>query len=92
MRKAENLPLSCAVVTKSGNLNFLEPSGLLYLILRLRNGSIAGVVSEYGGKTSESENKSPLAEKNKHELLKRNPVIPCYLVYSHFSTIFEKID
>ena len=27
MRKAENLPLTCAVVTKSGNLNFLEPSG-----------------------------------------------------------------
>jgi len=24
---AENLPPSCAVVTKSGNLNFLEPSG-----------------------------------------------------------------
>ena len=27
MRKAGNLPASCAVVTKSGNLNFLEPSG-----------------------------------------------------------------
>ena len=27
MRKADNLPLSCAVVTKYGNLNFLEPSG-----------------------------------------------------------------
>ena len=27
MRKADNLPPSCAVVTKSGNLNFLEPSG-----------------------------------------------------------------
>ena len=27
MRKADNLPLSCAVVTKSGSLNFLEPSG-----------------------------------------------------------------
>jgi len=25
--KADNLPPSCAVVTKSGNLNFLEPSG-----------------------------------------------------------------
>jgi len=25
--KADNLPQSCAVVTKSGNLNFLEPSG-----------------------------------------------------------------
>ena len=24
MRKAENLPLYCAVVTKSGNLNFLR--------------------------------------------------------------------
>jgi len=24
---ADNLPPSCAVVTKSGNLNFLEPSG-----------------------------------------------------------------
>ena len=29
MRKADNLPPSCAVVTKSGNLNFLEPSGLV---------------------------------------------------------------
>ena len=27
MRKADNLPPSCAVVTKSGNFNFLEPSG-----------------------------------------------------------------
>ena len=27
MRKADNLPPSCAVVTKSGNLNYLEPSG-----------------------------------------------------------------
>jgi len=25
----QNLPPSCAVVTKSGNLNFLEPSGPL---------------------------------------------------------------
>ena len=29
MRKADNLPPSCAVVTKSGNLNFLETSGPL---------------------------------------------------------------
>ena len=29
VRKADNLPLSCAVVTKSGNLNFLELSGPL---------------------------------------------------------------
>jgi len=29
VRKADNLPPSCAVVTKSGNLNFLEPSGSL---------------------------------------------------------------
>jgi hypothetical protein len=34
MRKADNLPLSCAVVMKSGSLNFLEPSGSL----RPRNG------------------------------------------------------
>ena len=27
MRKADNLPPSCAVVTKSGKLKFLEPSG-----------------------------------------------------------------
>ena len=27
VRKADNLPPSCAVVMKSGNLNFLEPSG-----------------------------------------------------------------
>ena len=27
MCKANHLPPSCAVVTKSGNLNFLEPSG-----------------------------------------------------------------
>jgi len=27
VRKADNLPPSCVVVTKSGNLNFLEPSG-----------------------------------------------------------------
>ena len=29
MRKADNLPPSCVVVTKSWNLNFLEPSGPL---------------------------------------------------------------
>ena len=29
VRKADNLPPPCAVVTKSGNLNFLEPSGLV---------------------------------------------------------------
>jgi len=29
MRKADNLPPSCAVVMKSGKLNFLEPSGPL---------------------------------------------------------------
>jgi len=29
VRKADNLPPSCAVVMKSGNLNFLEPSGPL---------------------------------------------------------------
>jgi len=27
VRKADNLPSCCAFVTKSGNLNFLEPSG-----------------------------------------------------------------
>jgi len=27
VRKADNLPPSCAVVTKCGSLNFLEPSG-----------------------------------------------------------------
>jgi len=26
VHKADNLPPSCAIVTKSGNLNFLEPS------------------------------------------------------------------
>jgi len=35
VRKADNLPPSCAVVTKSGNLNFLEPSGPVYA----RNGA-----------------------------------------------------
>ena len=29
MRKADNLPPSCTFVTKSGSLNFLEPSGPL---------------------------------------------------------------
>jgi len=29
VRKADNLPPSCAVVMKSGNLNFLKPSGPL---------------------------------------------------------------
>ena len=27
VRKADNLTTSCAIVTKSGSLNFLEPSG-----------------------------------------------------------------
>jgi len=29
VRRADNLPPYCTVVTKSGNLNFLEPSGTL---------------------------------------------------------------
>ena len=29
MRKADNLPPPCAIVMKSGSLNFLEPSGPL---------------------------------------------------------------
>ena len=29
MRNVDNLPPSCAVVTKSGNPNFLKPSGAL---------------------------------------------------------------
>jgi len=33
--KADNLPQSCAVVTKSGKINFLEPSGPL----QARNGT-----------------------------------------------------
>ena len=37
MRKADNLPLSCAVVTKSGSLNFLEPSGTVQVC----NGTVA---------------------------------------------------
>ena len=31
MRNADNLPPFCAIVTKSGNLNFLEPSGPLHV-------------------------------------------------------------
>jgi len=34
VRKADNLPPSCTVIMKSGNRNFLEPSGPL----RARNG------------------------------------------------------
>ena len=44
MRKADNLPPSCAVVTKSGSLNFLEPTGpvqacngIAFLELELKN-------------------------------------------------------
>ena len=36
MRKADNLPPSCAVVTKTGNINFLETSGSL----RACNGNV----------------------------------------------------
>ena len=36
VRKADNLPTSFAVVTKSGNLNFLEPCGPL----RAFNGTV----------------------------------------------------
>ena len=57
MRKAGNLPPSCAVVTKSGELNFLETSGPL----RASNGtalpllihvcgpdSSVGIATDYG--------------------------------------------
>jgi len=59
MRKADNLPQSCAVVTKSGNLNFLEPSGppqacngpdLLYLYPYKERGpgKSVGIATDYG--------------------------------------------
>jgi len=35
VHKADNLPPSCAVVTKSGKLNFLEPSGHLGSVMGL---------------------------------------------------------
>jgi len=37
VRKADNLSPSCAFVTKSGNLNFLEPSGHLEPVTGLLN-------------------------------------------------------
>ena len=44
VRKADNLPPSCAIVMKSGNLNFLEPSGpvtgLLYLYIYMNGEGI----------------------------------------------------
>ena len=57
MRKADNLPPSCAVVTKSGNLNFLESSGPLQAcngtalpLLGKKGGpgSSVGIVTDYG--------------------------------------------
>jgi hypothetical protein len=42
VRKATTLPLSCAVVMKAGNLNFLEPSGPLPV-----PGSIPGGVTGF---------------------------------------------
>ena len=53
MRKADNLPLSCSVVTKYGYLNFLETSGhigpvmgLIYVHImehiRVFNGKVLG--------------------------------------------------
>ena len=63
MRKADNLPPPCAVVTKSGNLNFLEPSGppgpvtgLFYLYMggcsRYRTGRPQKVMEDFGGRRS----------------------------------------
>jgi len=62
VRKADNLPQFCALVTKSGNLNFLEPSVpfqacngtalLLPLPLLLYRwtgpGSSVGIATDYG--------------------------------------------
>jgi len=44
VRKADNVPPSCVGVTKSGNLNFLEPSGHL--------GSVKGLIFSYVIETS----------------------------------------
>jgi len=52
VRKADNLPPSCAVVMKSGNLNFLEPSRpvqacngtALHFTLRGRAGTMVKVL------------------------------------------------
>jgi len=43
VRKADNLPPSCAVVTKSGDLNFLELSGPVR-----GPGSSVGIATDYG--------------------------------------------
>ena len=59
MRKADNLSPSCAVVTKSGNLNFLEPSGpvtgLLYLFTFVCGGSNRVTQEHRSGKYTSSE-------------------------------------
>ena len=69
VRKADNLPPSCAVVTKSGNLNFLETSGpvqacngtdlpifTLYSLER-GSGSSVGITTEFRGGRSEIESR-----------------------------------
>jgi len=59
VRKAGNLRPSCPVVTKSGDLNFLEPSGpvqtcngtvylYLYLLSECGPGSSVGIATGYG--------------------------------------------
>ena len=58
MRKADNLPPSCAVVTKSGSLNFLEPSGpvqacngtafAFYLWIDISRGFVTGLRYGFG--------------------------------------------
>jgi len=46
VRKADNLPPSCAIVTKSGSLNFLEPSASVR--------SSVGIATDYGMERPES--------------------------------------
>jgi len=54
VRKADKLPPSCAVVTKSGNLNFLEPSGPVQacnetdLLDTCGPDSSVGIATDYG--------------------------------------------
>jgi len=51
VRKVDNLPPSCAVVTKSGNLNYLEPSGpvtgLLCLLQSMKTKDGGAEVHQY---------------------------------------------
>ena len=98
MHKADNLPPSCAVVTKSGNLNFVEPSGpltgLIYLYLYLFTSVNEGFL-DYRPKSILSQNQIgvlPLSLSFAYPVLNFPSKVHDVILFSGYSPVTESLS